>query len=74
SFPTMILIIYPRYYMTGLYGSKALSEKSLLKITISVDKTIVTIKRPSSNYLAQQSTPSSALSNNHEMRYQTMAL
>ncbi|CAG8457678.1 11962_t:CDS:2 [Diversispora eburnea] len=29
----MILIIYPRYYITGLYGSKALSENSLSRIS-----------------------------------------
>ncbi|CAG8648738.1 3737_t:CDS:2, partial [Cetraspora pellucida] len=69
---TMILIVYPRYYITGLYGSKALSEKSLQKITISVDKTIVTIKRPSSNYLPQsasQPTSFSAFSNHDDFGY-----
>ncbi|CAG8604657.1 5170_t:CDS:2 [Cetraspora pellucida] len=69
---TMILIVYPRYYITGLYGSKALSEKSLQKITISVDKTIVTTKRPSSNYLPQsasQPTSFPAFSNHDDFGY-----
>lgn len=29
----LILIIYPRYYMIGLFGSKALSEKTLNRIS-----------------------------------------
>ncbi|CAG8633857.1 17629_t:CDS:2 [Gigaspora margarita] len=40
------LIVYPRYYMIGLHGSKALSEKSLQKMLIAVDKTVITVKRP----------------------------
>ncbi|KAF0406162.1 hypothetical protein F8M41_008884 [Gigaspora margarita] len=40
------LIVYPRYYMIGLHGSKALSEESLQKMLIAVDKTVITVKRP----------------------------
>ncbi|CAG8803052.1 25983_t:CDS:1, partial [Gigaspora rosea] len=40
------LIVYPRYYMIGLHGSKALSEKSLQKMLIAVDKTVITVRRP----------------------------
>ncbi|RHZ47775.1 hypothetical protein Glove_567g30 [Diversispora epigaea] len=35
----MILIIYPRYYITGLYGSKVLSENSLNRISrVTIDE------------------------------------
>ncbi|CAG8737191.1 26968_t:CDS:2 [Dentiscutata erythropus] len=47
---TIILIVYPRYYMTGIHGSKALSKKSLRSLSIAVDKTGITIRRPSSTH------------------------